>query len=426
MALKNSNQTGMVFSLSAAVLLLVSFCTAYAADIQYPVSAYSPEELAKVREWEKTWVGKKIDKTNIDQVAEFMPPSYVELYKNPDTWGGPPEGYYFNITAYKQVIETPGMIEATKKYSPLVKTNADGTIANYGEIAGIPYPNPKSGLEMAWNFDCNTHGDTSHYYRNSPNVNPRTRADRYGEQEQWEYFFVHRTELDPKPAITDNPKGAHRGTFIHMWGPPEFINTRYYSLRFLDPKKEDEMYLWYNQFRRIRRMSTGQRTDSIDGTDLIYDDEFFWDGHITRNTYEYKGTKELLCTRHQDMKKVVRQAGQGIVNNLTYERCKTLVVDAVNKDKNYIYGKRVWYLDPETYLILWSEIYDQQGRFWKCNIMHTNDLQTARGATKNFIVGYHIEDFQRIHTGYNIQESKGISIELDPQMFTVGYLAKTY
>jgi hypothetical protein len=307
-----------------------------------------------------------------------------------------------------------------------VKTNPDGTIANYAELAGIPYPNPQNGQEIAWNFDFNTHGDTAHYYRNSPNINPRSRADRYGEQEQWEYFFIHRTELDPKPAVPDNPKGAHRGTFIHMWGPPEFINTRYYSLRFVDPTKDDEMYLWYNQFRRIRRMSTGQRTDSVDGTDLIYDDEFFWDGHISRNTYTARGTKELLCTRHQDMKKVVRQAGQGIVNNLTYERCKTLVVDAVCKDKNYIYGKRVWYVDPETYIILWTEIYDKEGRFWKCFLMHANDVQTEKGATKNFIVGYHLEDFQRTHSGYNVQDVKGVSIDVDPKMWTVGYLQKTY
>ena len=32
-------------------------------------SCYTDQELAKVREWEKTWVGKKIDNTNVDQVA---------------------------------------------------------------------------------------------------------------------------------------------------------------------------------------------------------------------------------------------------------------------------------------------------------------------------------------------------------------------
>ena len=60
-------------------------------------AAYTPDELAKVKDWEKTWVGKKIDKTNIDQVAAFIPESYVGLIKEPTKWGAPPEGNFFTI-----------------------------------------------------------------------------------------------------------------------------------------------------------------------------------------------------------------------------------------------------------------------------------------------------------------------------------------
>lgn len=395
------------------------------AEVTYPVAAYNADELKVVREWEKTWAGKKIDKTNVDQVAEFLPPSYVGIYKEPEKWGSQ-EPLYAIIEPYKEIVETAGVIAATKKYAPQVQTTDTGYIANYADIAGYPYPAPKTGLEVAWNFDFNNHGDTSHYHRISPNINPKTQSDRMGDQEQWEYYFIHRTELEPMPAVPDNPRGYHRGIFLHMWGPPEFINTRYYSLRYIDPTKDDEMYMWYAQFRRIRRMSTEHRCDSVDGTDLIYDDEFFWDGHIQRNTYTLKGTKELLCSRHQDMEDVVRKPGQVLPTNVHLERCKTYIVEAVNKDPNYVYGKRVWYVDPENYLIRWSEIYDQQGRFWKCYLLYSQDIETKTGATKNFIVGYTLADFQRTHGGYNKQKVKGISLELSPKMFTVGYLQKTY
>lgn len=411
------------------VLLAFVFCTSgvLAAEVNYPVRAYTDEELEKVREWEKEWVGKRIDRSNVDQVAEFLPESYVELYKDPVKFGGPEEeGIYFYIIPYEPVVETPGMIAATKKYAPLVKTNEDGTIANYGEIAGIPYPNPETGLQMAWNFDFNNHGDTSHYMREAPNINPRTGAERRSQQEQREFWFAARTELDPKPYLPDNPRGFRRGIFIHMYEPPEFLNTRYYSMRYIDSSKDDEMFMWYSQFRRIRRMSTAQRTDAIDGTDLIYDDEFFWDGHIMRNTYEYKGRKELLCGRRQDMTTVVRQRGQGMPSNLQFERLNTLVVEAVNRDPNYIYGKRIWYLCPETYYIMWTEIYDRLGRFWKCFTMWTQNVETATGATKNHIVGYALNDFQRIHSGYNNQQIRGVSIDLSPDIFTISYLQRTY
>ncbi len=412
--------------IGSATIVVLFFCIPPAFAIEYPVAAYQGEDLARVRQWEKTWAGKKVDTGNIDQVAGFLPESFVGMYKEPEKWGGPAEGFYFNIVPYKQIKETKGMIEATRKNAGLVKTNTDGTIANYAELAGIPFPAPQTGLEIAWNFDFNNHGDSAHYKRMSPNINPKTRSERYGDQEQWELFFIHRTELQPVPRLPDNPKGYHRGIFIHMWGPPEFINTRYYSMRYIDPSKDDTMYMWYAQFRRIRRMSTKQRADAVDGTDLIYDDEFFWDGHIMRNTYSFKGTKELLCCRHQDMKKITRSKGQVVPNNLDMELTKLLVVEAVNKDPDYVYGKRVWYVCPETYIIRWSEVYDQLGRFWKTFIMFTNNEQTKTGAVKNFIVGYSLIDHQRTHGGFNVQEVQGISIDLDPKMFTVGYLQKTY
>ena len=356
-----------------------------------------------------------------------MPESYVGIYKDPEKWGAPKgELITATIVPYKRIIQTKGFLEATKKYAPLVQTNPDGSIANYAEIAGFPYPNPKTGLEMAWNMDFNNHGDTEHFFRDGPNINPKTRTERKSNQEQWFALWVGRTEVDPKPAILKNKKGVRRGTFVHMWEPPEFINTRFYNLRYLDPKKDDVTYFWYANFRRIRRMSTAQRTDSIDGTDLCYDDEFFWDGHIQRNTYKYTGKKDLLCVRNQDMSKLTRPNGQGHGNGLMFERCNTLVVEAISKDPNYLYGKRIWYLDPETYIILWTDIYDQKGRFWKAFMQIMSNYKTLKGETTNNIAGSSFQDFQRTHSGYSTNDMKAVSLEVGIKMFTITNLQQTY
>ncbi|MFC1591312.1 DUF1329 domain-containing protein [Thermodesulfobacteriota bacterium] len=399
---------------------------AHAAEPVYPVAAYAADELNAVRQWEKTWAGKKIDKHTVGQVAEFLPESYVGIYRNPAKWGAPPEGLYFYVVPYQQVLPTSGMIAATKKYAPHVTTGQDGMIQNYAGIAGMPFPQPRTGREVASNFEFNNHGDSAYYKRYAPNVNPKSRTERLSVQENWELFFIHRTEIDPRPALTDNPKGIHRGNFLHMHKPAEMINTRYYSLRYIDPQMEDIMYLWYSQFRRIRRMSTSQRTDAIDGTDLIYDDEFLWDGHMSRNTYELQGTKELLCSRHQDMQKTTRQPGQAIVNGLTLERTKTHVVAVHSKDPHYIYKKRIWYVDPESYIILWSEMYDQFDRYWKCFMQNTCPVPTETGEQKHFIVGTQFIDFQREHAGLSSQTIKRVSYNLGRRMFTLGNLQSTY
>jgi len=413
--------------LAAAVLLMTSAMVS-AEEVQYPVPAYTPEELAKVREWEKTWVGKKVDTSNIDQVAQFFPEGFVSVMKDPERWFAPPEGFYLMITPYKPAAETSGVIAATKQYAPTVKTDAEGRITNYTDIAGCPFPNPKTGLELAYNFECNTRGDTYHSrWAPLPNTNPRTRTDRIADEEFWEMFFIHRCDLDPKPNYTDNPKGIHRGQLMHMYLPPEMLNSRLLTVRFIDDSKPDDSYLYYAQFRRIRRLSTAERTNAIDGTDQIYDDGYMWDSPVHRNTYKLIGKKDMLVPRHTDPTQSKRIMGQGMPNNISYERCNMYVVEAVNKDPSYIYKKRVWYIDPETYLILWQEMWDSYGKYWKVFAQLNDDIKTQKGESKNFFTGNIMLDLIRTHTGFSIQKPLGLTVtDIKPDFFTTSNLQKTY
>ena len=100
-------------------------------------------------------------------------------------------------------------------------------------------------------------------------------------------------------------------------------------------------YLYYSEFRRIKRISQAERTNAIDGTDMIYDDGNMWDGYLHHNkSFDYKGKKNMLVARHQDIKKVTRVEGQGQANGYDMERCNMYVVEVKHKDPNYLYGKR--------------------------------------------------------------------------------------
>ena len=423
-------RTNNVKTLAVCVCTAILFL-AMPAAAQEMQKAYTDAELATVREWEKTWAGKKIDKTNVDQVAALLPDTFVDIIKDPDKWGSSPEGYYFMIRPYEFIPETPNFIAASQANAGKAKLGADGTIENLGELAGRLFMDPgEDAVKMAWNFEMQNRGDAFTYRKYSPNVNPKNRTERLADQQYNEYYFVNRTEIDPKPAIPNNPKGYRRGMFLHMYLPAEFINTRMFTLRYIDQKKEDDSYLWYSQFRRIRRMNTSQRTDAIDGSDLIYDDEYLWDGQLSRNNYSYKGKKELLTDRHDGVAQITRESGIGFSNGMTFERCNLLVVEAVNKDPNYIYGKRIWYLDPETYYIMHTEIYDQQGRFWKFFFNSTQPLKASTGVMKPVIVGTHFYDAQRIHSGLansqTVNQPTVTDTAVSADWYTTSYLQKTY
>ncbi len=404
----------------------------FAEEVQGFGPCYTPEELAKVREWEKTWVGKKIDMTNIDQVAEFIPPSYAnEVYKKPDNWNEK-ESYWFTIVPYQRFIDSPGMLEATKKYAPTVKTNAEGVIVNYADIAGRPFPAPKTALEHAYNFDFNTRGDINYHYRIGPVVEKKSRRERCSEQDMYEMWWVHRVDVDPRPAVPDNSKNYMKTTFLHLFTPPDMLDTMMINTRYLDVNKGDDGYLWYSQFRRIRRMQTSQRQDTIAGTDLIYDDEYGYDNHITLNTYKLLGKKDMLCARHMDTgdendpKNYLRPEGQTVANGILRERVNCLVIEVNNKNPDYVYKKRIWYLDPETYINYWVEMYDTRDRFWKAYEFWTTPVNLeGTKIPKLYFSGGIFIDFQRLHGGCSRDINLKVGMkEVDRQMFTIAYMQK--
>ncbi|MDP6054942.1 MAG: DUF1329 domain-containing protein [Candidatus Latescibacteria bacterium] len=361
-----------------------------------------------------------MDKTNVDQVAEFLPEVWPSIYKNGKAWGSA-EGFpYFYIKAYEQYVPVKGVIESTKKYAPTVTLDGEGNIENYAEIAGVPFPDAKTGIEVAWNFDLNSFGDASNYFMIGPNITPGNTTERTARSDYVRLYWIHRASTTPKPKFEKNPKGIHHGLFMHMYNPPENKNSRYFNVRYIDHTKGDDGYIYYAPFRRLRRMGAATRTDTIDGTDLIYDDGNQWDGHIQQNTYKYLGEKELLCARNVDVSKYVRAMGEVMGSEYARERVKLLMVEAINKDPNYLYSKRLWYFDPESNYIPWQEIWDELGRMWKCVEYRFTIFKTEQGEMEIYPTSNSHNDFQRIHGGFSRDDIKRIGQpDINPKLFTI-------
>jgi hypothetical protein len=240
-------------------------------------------------------------------------------------------------------------------------------------------------------------------------------------------YFIHRVDVDPKPAILKNPKGYHKGQFLQFVLPPEMNNSRMIVMKFIDESVDYSSYLYYSEFRRIKRISQAERTNAIDGTDMIYDDGNMWDGYLSHNkSYDYQGKKNLLVARNQNMKKVTRVAGQAQADGFDMERCNLYVVEVKHKDPNYLYSKRLWYIDPETYMIQYEEIWDQLGQYWKIFMQPTGDVKTENGEMKSFVVGFQMHDLQRTHSGFTANDVQKVSHKVLPRLFLLSNLQKTY
>ena len=138
--------------------------SALVAEVKFPTPSYEGEELAEVREWEKTWVGKKVSTANLDQVKDLITDAVYQIMKNPRNYGAKGE-LWFEVVPYREYEVSPGLTEATHRYASQAQLEGGVNLKNYGKVAGIPFPQPDmsdtviAGSQAAWNFDAYTHGD---------------------------------------------------------------------------------------------------------------------------------------------------------------------------------------------------------------------------------------------------------------------------
>lgn len=396
-------------------MLMVSFFSledVFSGEVIFPTPSYEGEELQKVRQWEKTWAGKKVTTENVDQVKEFLHEAVYKAMKEPTIFGA--KSLWFEVVPYRPYQISKGKIEATKKYAPTSKIDENEMLAGYGEVAGTPFPQPKTGLEMAWNFDGNTRGDSVHEILVGEVIDCRSRKERKTEQHRWDMYWIGRCDVPPVPKIPDekNRKGLARSFFQRHAQPADFVDTTMLEVKYIDFKRPEDLWVYTAMFRRIRRYATSQRTDTIDGTDMVYDDHDGWYTHIIHNTYSYKGRADLLYPRHHDNSKQQRITGQGFWSGIQRERINHWVVEVKNKDKDYIYSKQIWYLDPETWQMNFKVMYNRQGQLWKLFEQLYNEYPSYGGEKTAFFSGDHIVDFIRRHGSADRRIVKEIGIDI--------------
>lgn len=404
-------------TLGAVVLALIAASSAPAKELQYPSACYQGDELKKVQEWEATWVGKKIDKSNVDQVKEFLPESFYATMKDTAKWGDS----WFEIVPYRFISPTPGNIELTKKYYGQAKLGPQGEILGY--VSGVPFPDTKDPTEMAHNFRTRSFGDDYYNHDTAWIVDGRLKYDMGSEIMNNMKFFSGRTDIQPVPEYPDNPKQIWRAFSMIQMAPPETRNMRIMEIHYKDTLKAYDSWFWMPSIRRVRRRSTSERQDAQGGADYCAFDNLGWDGPIQINTYKYLGQKDLLMGRHTDDKKLQHTSGDCVFDGTQRERVKMHVVEATSKDPNFLYSKMVWYLDPEDWQMRYSDRYDRSGKMWKWIDQLGFVDKSKAGVMVPHFNGTQTVDIQRIH-GTLGTTKMDFGADLDLNMFTLDYLQK--
>jgi hypothetical protein len=131
------------------------------------------------------------------------------------------------------------------------------------------------------------------------------------------------------------------------------------------------MWTYIPTLRRTLRLVSSERSNPIQGTPYTWDDIFGFDGKVPFFTYQMVGEQTILTLIHQ---KIVAEDVKARKNypfhpvlheGEEYEATPCYVVEIKSKDPRYPYVKKTVWVDKRKFVVLYAQMYDKNGDFWK-------------------------------------------------------------
>ena len=309
-----------------------------------------------------------ITAANRVEYADKLTPGHQAMLETYDT-------FKMNVYPSHRSASFPQRIyDATKKVAATAELTENGYGVT-GAVNGIPFPIPKSGVEVIWNHLLRFRSDMG--VRHVAQVAP-TRGGSYTLvvfEDEFNIVYSHEgvteEELDNKIAVFKQK----------VLSPARLAGGILLVHETLDQVKEKRKAWLYNPGqRRVRRApnvaydNPGTASDGMRTTDQL--DMF--NGAVDRYDWKLVGKKELYVPYnsyklHSDSLKYKDILTPLHINpdHLRYELHRVWVIDATLKEgKRHIYKRRTFYVDEDSWQILVVDQYDNRDQLWRVSEGH--------------------------------------------------------
>jgi hypothetical protein len=135
--------------------------------------------------------------------------------------------------------------------------------------------------------------------------------------------------------------------------------------------RNDDTWVYVPTLRRVRRISTAQRTDAISGTDFTMDDLRSFNGIVPQYEWTCLGEARVVAPLNTTQKGYPYEKdhnfgpyGLSFAND-KWELRDALIIRMKPKNADHPYHHKDIYLDKQTYTPLYSFAYDQKNELWK-------------------------------------------------------------
>lgn len=312
-----------------------------------------------------------IDKSNVADHRSFLSPGMLQLF---DIY---PDTFKMNVYPTRRSASYPQYFyDATKK----IATEAELVQGGNGLInaaIGIPFPIPATGLEAIWNHIVRYRGVAAS--RNGGQAAPTSNGAYtvIGFDEQIMFKYSH-------PDATADALEAENILFRFkqsVTSPARLAGTALLVHETMDQVATPRQAWTYNTGqRRVRRApnvaydAPGTASDGLRTTD----DFDMFNGSPDRYNWELKGKQEMYIAYNdyklhsKDAKYAdILMAGHINPDYVRWEKHRVWVVEASLKEgTRHVYGKRVFYIDEDSWQIHIADLYDNRGDMYRVAVAH--------------------------------------------------------
>jgi hypothetical protein len=261
------------------------------------------------------------------------------------------------------------------------------------QVFGFPFPEidpamSDAGARIMWNRWFAVHKRTQIRFPLRINLIGRGGVVRTVES-RLETLAYYGREGDPLP----NPEGTEWREIVRFVAPTFIEGTTSLTWRFFDARW-DNVWMYLPVARRVRQVTSTNRSDALAGSDVVLDDGLVWAGKNQSFTWKLVGSQEMLVAAAtlapQPLHPGARwENGTEWVTGKDYTgvtwgyeqpgwkgapwapathywvKRPVWIVEGQSRDPYYNYGRQLFYVDRETYHAYAKIVHTRAGEYWK-------------------------------------------------------------
>jgi hypothetical protein len=323
------------------------------------------------------------DTITYDQVEKLKPFLPDQFWDNRDFFFY--EGMQLKIgPTMRDYTPSPQFLAATEKYKGQAKIGPDNSLVDY--TAGWPFPpekidckgDPQAGTKIMWDFVNQGTGDgMAHFFYSYWDRGEQ--LPLYYEGTGQSQKLAHRFEPEYAATGGDIFRGEKRdGAFGASVDAPfdargiQLLSYRYKSSE--GPRSEarnDDTWVYVPTLRRVRRISSAQRTDAVAGTDFTFDDLRSFNGIVPQYEWTCLEERRMIAPMNTKVKGYPYDKDHNFgpyglsFASGNWEMRDAWLVRMKPKNEDHPYDHKDIWIDKQTLAPLYSFAYDQKKELWK-------------------------------------------------------------